>query len=221
MPNAPVDRVMPPRRVIHLVRHGESEANVAAIFDSGSIDAPLTDRGREQARRVGRWARGLGLTRIYTSPLRRARETADAVAALTLVPVVVEPLLAETRMGRWDGRRIREVVAEDGDAYRAWHEDPGTNPPPGGESMADLAARMQAALMRMAQATPAPFTLLAVSHGDPILALLLAAMAAPSHASSRVAVPNTVRLTLALDEAGRPALEAFGPVESTGGLAPA
>lgn len=211
MPDTPIDRQTAVRRVIHLVRHGESQANVAGVFDSGTIDAPLTPLGQEQARRVGLWAAGQAVTRIYTSPLRRARETSVLIAAPGRLPVVVQPLLAETRMGRWDGRPIREVMVEEAEAYQAWHEDPGCAPP-GGEGMAELAARMSEAVRRMAASIDGPFTLLAVSHGDPILGLLLATLGAPYRASRRVVVPNAVRLTLTLDEAGRASLEGWGCV---------
>ena len=87
---------------IWLARHGETDANAEGRVQ-GSLDPPLNERGREQARALAREAAGLGIEALYTSQLRRARETAAIVSkALGLEPRVDERF-AESFRGEWEG----------------------------------------------------------------------------------------------------------------------
>ena len=91
------------------LRHGESEHNAHSGAEGLGVDGGdlLTERGRQQARAAAAALAGAGATRLLTSPLRRARETADALAAeLDLVPSVL-PYAGELR----DGERFGDAVA--------------------------------------------------------------------------------------------------------------
>jgi broad specificity phosphatase PhoE len=149
-----------------LVRHGESTWNSARRFQGGS-DAPLSPRGRRQAQAL---AAGLGAVRfnaLYTSPLSRARDTAaPCEVALGLEAVLVDGL-REVGLGNWEGLTLEEVVAQDGDRYARWLREPLAHGPPGGEPMMALAARVGAALTRLAAGHPAGRALV-VSHGGAI-----------------------------------------------------
>jgi len=149
-----------------LVRHGETTWNSVGRFQ-GSLDTPLSPRGLDQARAL---AAGLGSMRfdgLYTSPLRRARDTAAACeAALSLAPVAMDSL-REVGLGAWEGRTLETVRAEDGERYRRWLEAPVDNPPPGGEPMVGLAGRVQAALDELCARHPEG-RVLVVSHGGAI-----------------------------------------------------
>ena len=91
-------------RAVYFTRHGETVWNVENKI-CGVTDIPLTDRGREQARALGRQlaAGEAGITRILCSPLVRARETAELIAAETGLPLAVEPRLREQAFGRYEG----------------------------------------------------------------------------------------------------------------------
>jgi probable phosphoglycerate mutase len=102
------------RAAIYLLRHGETEWNVAGRLQ-GALDSPLTERGCEQARRLAATlARNLGATATMTmqaSPLGRTRRTAAIVAAALGFPteIAIEPRLREITMGCWDGLTQVEI----------------------------------------------------------------------------------------------------------------
>ena len=100
------------------IRHGESEGNANGVFQ-GLLDFPLTDRGREQARLRGQQLRSLPfcsrseLVGLYTSPMGRARETAELIAETAgfARPLVV-PALTELDTGVWTGKAWADVRSE-------------------------------------------------------------------------------------------------------------
>jgi alpha-ribazole phosphatase/probable phosphoglycerate mutase len=150
-----------------LARHGESVWNAQRRFQ-GHTDIALSPRGRAQAEALGRALRGYRMTAAYVSPFRRARETAEVALRESGVPVTVLEELRELSLGTWEGRTVDEVRAEDGDPYRAWLRAPHDCPPPGGEPLPVVSARVQGALARIAAAHPDGEDVLVVSHGGVI-----------------------------------------------------
>ncbi len=158
-----------------LIRHGETDANAAGIWQ-GATDHPLNTRGLAQAHAVAqRVAREEShVAAIYTSPLRRARQTADIIAqALGHVPVYEDADLSEYNLGEWEGLTYQELRYE----RRLWDrmsEDPHWAPP-GGESAYEFAMRVLGAFQRIAEKHKGQ-TVIIVGHGGAIataLALLL------------------------------------------------
>lgn len=92
--------------IIYFVRHGESLWNVEKRI-CGSIDIPLTDRGRAMAKETGEIIKkqGLVIHRVLSSPLSRARETAEIISSIIGIRVEVEPRLTEQNFGEWEGRK--------------------------------------------------------------------------------------------------------------------
>ena len=127
---------------LYLIRHGETDANVAGVWQ-GSTDSPLNARGQAQARALARRIahEQLPISIIYSSPLQRARLTAEQVAlALGDVPVVLDPGLAEYHLGEWEGLTYEQLK----DEKRLWErmaDDPDFTPP-GGESPRQFALRL-------------------------------------------------------------------------------
>jgi broad specificity phosphatase PhoE len=157
--------------VILLARHGETADNVAPQRFQGWRDPPLNDRGREQARVLARAVAGEGLVAIWTSHLRRARETASIVGEeLGLVPRVDERL-AESHRGRWEGRVVTEIEREEPAAWAAWRRAGAGFRFPGGESLAEHQRRALAAL---AAVRDGPLPALVVAHGGTIRAIAAA-----------------------------------------------
>ncbi len=85
-----------------LVRHGETDWNAAGRLQ-GHTDRPLSDYGREQARRLAEELAGEEFDAIYASDLARARETAEIVGVQLQLPVVLDPDLGEKNWGTWEG----------------------------------------------------------------------------------------------------------------------
>lgn len=158
------------RGALLLVRHGETEWTRARRV-MGRRPIPLSDTGRAQTTALLPLLRALAPDRVVTSPLLRARETADAVASGLGVPLALEPDLAELDFGSWEGRFYDELIGDR--EYLAFSADPLTASPPGGESVVAAQARAIAALSRVLVTTPGA-RVCAVSHGD-VLRLVLAA----------------------------------------------
>jgi probable phosphoglycerate mutase len=119
-----------------LVRHGESTANAAHLL-AGRIEVPLTDRGRAQAEQV---AKALGpVRRVVSSPLGRARDTAAVIARGA--PVEIDDRWVELDYGDYDGAALSDVPHE---LWQRWRHDV-TLRSPGGESLADVGARVRQA----------------------------------------------------------------------------
>jgi ribonuclease H / adenosylcobalamin/alpha-ribazole phosphatase len=167
-----------------LLRHGQTALSAERRF-AGRGDIPLTDTGREQAAAAAaRLAERGGIDLIVTSPLQRARRTAEAVAAATGAPLEVEDGLAETDFGKWEGLTFAEAAQQWPDVLPAWLASTEVAPPDG-ESFAAVSTRVLAALDRLL-AVPGPRTLLLVSHVTPIKTLVCQAMLAPPAAMFRL-----------------------------------
>ena len=186
-----------------LLRHGQTPLSAERRF-AGRGDIPLTDIGRRQAAAAAaRLAARGGIDVIVSSPLRRTRRTAEAVAEATGAPVVVEDDLVETDFGKWEGLSFAEAGAQDPDELKAWLGGADAAPP-GGESFAAVGRRVLGALDRLLAAYPEQ-TVLIVSHVTPIKthavprAARAAGRAVPHSPGRRV----TVRSRLVRRRAGR------------------
>jgi len=151
--------------VLILVRHGESTGNAAGLL-LGRLDAPLTERGLDQARAVA--ATVSGATRVISSPLARARHTAEALG--TGLPVEIDDRWVEVDYGEYDGQPLGSVPAE---VWARWRADPAFVPP-GGESLAAAGARVRAACEELLGDPDGPArgdgVVVVVSHVSPIKA---------------------------------------------------
>jgi ribonuclease H / adenosylcobalamin/alpha-ribazole phosphatase len=167
-----------------LLRHGETALSVERRF-AGRGDAPLTEAGRRQAAAAAdRLAARGGIDLIVTSPLRRARRTAEAVAEATGAAVQVDDGLVETDFGDWEGLTFAEAAARWPEEVPAWLASAEVAPP-GGESLAMVARRVLGALDRLLAAQSGR-TLLLVSHVTPIKTLACRAMLAPPATMFRI-----------------------------------
>lgn len=165
-----------PTRLL-LLRHGQTELSVDRRY-SGHGDPELTALGHAQA--VGaavRLARHGGeIAAILSSPLRRARQTAAAVAEATAAPLEVRDGLIETDFGSWEGLTFAQARQRDPELHARWlgSEDVA---PPGGESFAEVAVRIAAERAAVVAAYPGR-TVVVVSHVTPIKMLLRDALGA-------------------------------------------
>src|SRR5262245_41852100 len=118
---------------IVLLRHGATALSAQDRF-SGSSDPPLSDEGRALAEAAARRLAGEPIVAAYSSPMRRAAETAAIVARGPGVGVVADAALREIDHGRWEGLRQEEVKERFGAEHAAWSADPFTFAPEGGET---------------------------------------------------------------------------------------
>ena len=127
-----------------LLRHGQSQWNLENRF-TGWVDVPLSAKGEEEARAAGEKIRGRRIDVIYTSVLKRAIDTVTLaldVAGIRDVPIVRDAALNERMYGDLQGLNKAEAAKKWGDAQvREWRRSYDVKPP-GGESLADTAARV-------------------------------------------------------------------------------
>ena len=162
----------------YLVRHGESVSNLEGRVQ-GQEDIELSDLGRAQARQVAAWSRSLSASppvaqsligEVWSSPLRRARETAAEIAAVLGLPVMLEEGLCELHAGIFQGHLWADLEAEFPDEVAQWRSGDVHYRIPGGESRAQLAARGRAAIEMLARRdTPG---MIVVAHGGVLTAAL-------------------------------------------------
>lgn len=124
-----------------LVRHGSTVVSDEGRF-AGSSDVALSDRGREEARSLGRRLARVRFAAIYSSPLQRCLDTASLIAeGHDLVPSVHDELV-EIDHGRWEGLTPEEVEARFAQEHEAWVRDPFSFAPEGGSTGARVVERV-------------------------------------------------------------------------------
>jgi broad specificity phosphatase PhoE len=131
---------------IVLIRHGQTVWNRENRF-RGQVDVELDEFGRRQAEATGRYvATRWPVVAVYTSPLQRTMQTAEAVASAQ--GLTAQPLqgLLDINFGAWQGERADEIAQTYPDLLRAWREAPHTVRFPGGEELADVRSRVVAGL---------------------------------------------------------------------------
>ena len=154
-----------------LVRHGETDWNRDNRFQ-GRADPPLNDTGRAQVRTLAEELRDRVFAAVYTSPLRRAHETATILADALGLELLSHDALEEVDVGSWSGLTREEVEARFPAGYARWLDyGHGWDD---GESYEELGARVVKGLTEIAAAQPGREILL-VTHGGPIRSALAAA----------------------------------------------
>jgi ribonuclease H / adenosylcobalamin/alpha-ribazole phosphatase len=160
-----------------LLRHGDTRLSPEHRF-SGLHDLPLSANGTRQAQAAARrLATGAPIDAVVSSPLQRAVATAAIAARELGLTAVIDDDLRETDFGDWDGSTLAEIQQRWPTAAAAWRRDP-EQAPPGGESFADTAHRVNRACDRLLQDHGAQ-TVLVVSHITPIKILLCRALSVP------------------------------------------
>jgi broad specificity phosphatase PhoE len=158
------------RSTILLVRHGECRGNIEGLF-RGRVDFPLNETGLRQAREV---AEAISIYRpeaVFTSPLLRARSTAEAITSLSSAPLIVDEGLNNISLGVWEGRSKTEIAAENPQEWRTWLENPETLSVEGAESMNDVMRRSVESLDRIVKKYKGR-TVAAVTHRTVVKPLL-------------------------------------------------
>ena len=152
-----------------LVRHAAHD-RVGAALCGRMPGVTLGTRGREQARRLADRFANESIASVQSSPLERARETAEPIAARVGRDVEINEAVTEIEFGAWSGRSFDEL---DRDAdWALWNAARGVSRPPGGETMLEAQARIVAAMERLRNAYRDASVVL-VSHADVIKAALL------------------------------------------------
>jgi broad specificity phosphatase PhoE len=157
-----------------LIRHGETDWNRERRYQ-GHRDTPLSETGRAQADAAARTLAGERLHAVWSSPLRRARETAAVIAAPQGLEVQVNDAFGEMRFGEWEGLTVDEVGARFPALHRAWLLTPHLVALPGGETLEEVRGRALKGLEGLRAAHDGG-TVCLVSHGVTSRILILEAL---------------------------------------------
>jgi broad specificity phosphatase PhoE len=165
--------------MISFVRHGETPLNREGRLQ-GRVDLELSEHGVDQAERVAARFAGSVITNVYSSPLRRAQQTAAAIAGVCGCEVEVDDRLIELDYGEWDGRPLAEMRSM---RATGWLTDPDFAPP-GGESLVAVTTRVESFCRD--RLTGRAGRAVAVSHVSPIKAAVTWALGVGELATLRM-----------------------------------
>ena len=155
---------------VWLVRHGVTVGPEGVAV--GSSDPPLSDEGRKQAETLAGQLAGEPLTRVFSSDLARARQTARPIAARHRLPVESVPALREIDFGAWEGRALSGLWVDERDAAHAWESDITQTP----ASFAESFGQLQRRVLDWWRALPKPTGDIAIVAHRGSLAILSAAI---------------------------------------------
>jgi len=190
------------------LRHGRTSDNVARRFSGPhGADPGLDEVGRHQAAVVAAALGDARVDAVVSSPMRRARETAEVIASALGLGVVVDPALADFDPGGWDGQTTDEVRATSPAWHAAWSVSPDVAPPDG-ESVRAVQARVLGGV-RALVGKYAGRRVLLVSHAVPIGAAVTAALEAPLASALRLQIANGSLSVVRYPADGPPRTEAI------------
>jgi broad specificity phosphatase PhoE len=149
--------------IMHLVRHGRSVWNAAGRIQ-GQIDIELDEIGLQQAQRIAERLEREPIAAIYSSPLLRARSTAEVIAARFSLPVKLDARLMEYNFGAISGLTWKEMTENHPELANRWLEDPWAVPVAGSEGRVNFAARVTSAMQDVCASHPAEQVAI-VAHG--------------------------------------------------------
>jgi broad specificity phosphatase PhoE len=135
---------------ILLVRHGETTWNREGRYQ-GRTDIPLSETGQAQVRALGDRLRAAPIAVAVSSPLARARTTAEAILAGRSLPLELDAGLLEISHGAWEGKLASEVERDHAEMFGVWRTSPGRDAAagPGAETLGDVEARAWPVLERL------------------------------------------------------------------------
>lgn len=171
---------------LYLVRHGQTDWNKLHKIQ-GHNDIPLNETGKVQALKLALGMDWRPVSYVYSSPLLRAKETAQAIAARQSVPVAILADLKEVNFGRWEGLTFKEINVTDAERYKSWREKPVEVSPPDGENREQIFRRCNHVIETLRGTAANDIAI--VSHGA-LLAHLIACLI-PDKKESDIIVENS------------------------------
>lgn len=154
-----------------LIRHGESEANRNRVF-GGQINPDLQEKGVKQAELTAKFiAENYKVDKIYSSDLKRAYKTAEALSKLLNIEIKKEKRFREIYAGKWEGVKFDDLKTTYPDEYNVWLTDIGNAVCTEGEAVKELGARFFDALTEIAKENDGK-TLVITTHATPIRVMI-------------------------------------------------
>lgn len=193
--------------LLYFIRHGQTVWNADGRIQ-GHLDTELSPLGISQARVAAHRMASVDLSAVYSSDLRRASMTAEAVAASHGLDVIKTPLLREANLGRFQGLTLKEAEEKHPEAFKAYRADGIRNRPPGGETLEDVVNRCRIFLKDICDKHPDE-TICVVGHGGTGRGIVCAAFDLPvGSVYGRIHLDNAGLTTIEFAD-GKPLLVAL------------
>ncbi|MBT6843578.1 MAG: histidine phosphatase family protein [Candidatus Melainabacteria bacterium] len=174
---------------IYLVRHGETSATEKGRV-CGNSDIGLTAEGLEQVDMVASWFYDIQIDSIFSSPLLRAVQTADAIAKAVMQPTYYKHSgLVEKKEGDWEGKTYWEIRDENQKQWEKWSKDPINYAAPNGENIKDFVARIDRAMTDILSNYETGNRIVLTTHAGVIRAIIINALNIPVENFFRIDVP--------------------------------
>ena len=133
--------------ILFLIRHGATDNNTAnPPLLQGRANVPLSVAGYQQAERTGALLAARSITRVFSSPLVRARQTAEVIAGPHQLEVEVVDAIQEIDVGDWEGRSWKEIAVSEPEPYQRFMANPAEHGYSGGENVTELDHRVRPAM---------------------------------------------------------------------------
>ena len=184
--------------VFHLLRHGE-HGLLGKVLAGRMPGVGMTERGRAEIASQAERLASEKIAAIYASPLQRTRESAEIVAARLGLPIQFRDDLLELDFGEWTGATFDSIRADR--RWQAWSTQRSLAAIPGGESMRQVQQRVVAALLELNE-RHLHETVVLVSHGDVIRAVLLFALGMPLDFYNRIEIGQGSISTISIGASG-------------------
>ncbi|MBC8389212.1 MAG: alpha-ribazole phosphatase [Actinobacteria bacterium] len=157
---------------LFLIRHGQTLWNREGRYQ-GEMDIGLTRVGFKQARLAAKYLSKVDFSNIYSSPLRRAIDTANIINKTKNLKIIARENLKEINFGKWEGMKFDEINRMFHDDYQNWIGDPYNNSPTGGESFKKLEGRTTVEIDKIVNENGDGSSVAVITHGGVILSLLV------------------------------------------------
>ncbi len=157
---------------LFLIRHGQTLWNKEGRYQ-GDMDIGLTRVGFKQARLAAKYLSKVDFSNIYSSPLRRAIDTANIINKTRNLKIIARENLKEINFGKWEGMKFDQINMMFHDDYQNWLADPYNNCPTGGESFKQVKERAAAEIDNIVNENEDGSSVAVVTHGGVILSLLV------------------------------------------------
>lgn len=184
--------------LLHLLRHGHHEL-LGGVLAGRMPGVGLSERGRAEIAAVAERLAAENIAALYASPLQRTRETAEMLAERLGLPIALRDDIIELDFGEWTGATFDAIRADP--RWRPWNEHRSLARIPGGESMREVQHRAANAVIEIAE-RHRDKSVVVVSHGDVIRAVLVFALGVPLDFYSRIEVAQASLSTIRIDQGG-------------------
>lgn len=193
--------------IIYLVRHGITLANKRNIY-VGWADELLDEEGISQVRALGVDLRGDNISAIYSSPVKRAIQTAEILSEYLSAPIAIEEGLGEIRFGKWEGLSASEIKERYPGEYQVWKTRPADLIDPDRESLIDFQKRSVGSIQKIVSLNHGP-KVLAVTHLANIRVVILYCNSQDLNLYPSIKIPNASYIRLYYDGFGFKVLDHF------------